>query len=444
MLPVRPPTGNWSTNWSAQPWPRWTRERRWRRSANRRAAGQLYSFTPPLELVIKMANKVRLNTMVNLPGKGVRPARELVEMLPQHPAYQDKKSMQKRMGLPDVEPLSGVAVLDILTYHAIVACNTETIYNTVSGTAPIGFAVYPVKPQRLMTAVCWDVNVVINFRGRCMVIHATEDIPVYNGMKDLRFSNLRQQFFSTRDERRGNFEKSTGGHPCTCRKCTEKYDAEINMLKCVTAGCSSRIPSDRRAMEACTDCGAVNGERLKEFRRYMQRFASIKASYPAQPKITKAQGMLLCEEMDAAGILQPDAHFRFVCGWELPRKYFLEDRFEDGWKMTQEVVACMRSIYPKYETYGAVLLTLATMHAAEALEKHVVDRVKKLPKPAKKQLEKLSSEAFRVLIEYCQAALHIMTVVYGEESEEAEIANNQLTGVTNQSRKIAAMFRAGK
>ncbi|XP_055343085.1 uncharacterized protein LOC129591452 [Paramacrobiotus metropolitanus] len=396
-------------------------------SSHSSGIGTVYSFQPPQELLTKMVHKIALNVRVDVPGQGLRTAREVLDSLPQHPLVQDKNVIQQTMELREMDPSTGVTMLDILACHGIVAKNTQTIFNSpiVSGNTPNGFAVYPLTPQHDMTAVCWDVNVVINFRAA------------------LRFSEMRQQTFTTRDVRRTDFEKSTG-HPCTCRKCTEEYDAEINLLKCVTAGCSNRIPSDRRAMEACTECGAINSERLKEFRRYQQRLADYKAFSPTQPNMPEAMRLVMCEEMDAAGILQPDAHFRLVCGWRLPQKYFEEDRFEDGWKMTQQLVASMRIIYPKYEPFGAMLLGLAALYAADALEKHVQDRIKKLSRPAKKQLQTMCRDAFQVLIEYCQAGLHILTVVYGEQSYEAEIANSWVVGETNRSRKINNMLRVRK
>ncbi|XP_055349243.1 uncharacterized protein LOC129596094 [Paramacrobiotus metropolitanus] len=376
-----------------------------------------HNYPIPVVLVPKMINKISCSTMVDVPGKGRHSAQEFVEkILPQDPLRLEKERQFQPMSSPALKPEVGPAEMDTLPYEKAVVDNARPMFHTISSNAPIGFAVYPVTPRHHMTPVCWDVNVVINFRGRRMFIHATEDIPVYTGLKDLRFSGIRQQYFLTRDRRRAFFEKMHG-FPCTCRKCTEEYDAEINPLKCVTAGCSNRIPSDERALDPCTACGAVNGKRLKEFRRFVQRHQAMPPNSPTDPRT-----LALCQQLDAAGILQPDAHFRLVCGWELPRKYFNEDRFEEGWKMMQEMIQCVLAIYPQYEEYRAVLLTLAATSATFALEKHVLDGIEKLSVSEKKRRATLSTAGFGVICDYCLKAINIMIVIYGEASHEVKTA----------------------
>ncbi|XP_055349244.1 N-lysine methyltransferase SMYD2-B-like [Paramacrobiotus metropolitanus] len=365
----------------------------------------------------KMASKIAVSTTVEVPGQGPRSAQEFMDMLPRDPT--PPKQERRCCAFPGCSS----PVVQDAPYSGISAYNAQPMYHTMSGSVEIGFAVYPVTPRHHMTPVCWDVNVVINFRGRRMFIHATEDIPVYTGMKDLRYSDIRLPFFLTRERRRNCFEK-IHGFPCTCRKCTEEYDAEINPLKCMNVRCSNRIPSDQRALDPCSACGTVNSERLKEFRRFLQRHQAMMPNAP-----TESRTMALCLELDAAGILQPVAHFRFVCGWELPRGYFDASRFEEGWKMTQELVNCVREVYPKYEEYRAVLLMKATRYAAGALHEHVLAQAGKMSTAEKKRWKTMSTLASAVMFGYCREAIHILRVLNGEESRDARIAAAFYQGV---------------
>ncbi|XP_055336766.1 uncharacterized protein LOC129587176 [Paramacrobiotus metropolitanus] len=200
-----------------------------------------------------------------------------------------------------------------------------------------------------MTPVCWDINVTMHVQGKHLVVIATEDIPTYTGLHDLRTNengkppSRKDMYTMTRDERRDLFQLQHQ-FPCECGKCTTNYEAEINPLKCTTVGCSERLPSDNRALEPCPQCGALNSERLELYRSFATRYEKIRTA--EAPNVTRLSLEL---DIDDADILHPDAHLRYVCGWDRARQYADDDRrLEEGWRMMQDFSVCIRNIYPKY------------------------------------------------------------------------------------------------
>ncbi|XP_055350641.1 uncharacterized protein LOC129597199 [Paramacrobiotus metropolitanus] len=166
-----------------------------------------------------------------------------------------------------------------------------------------------------MTPVCWDTNITMDFIGRELIVHATRDIQIRTpGLCDLRHNELLNDFelyHLTRTERRKTFQ-DIYGYPCECRMCTEDYEAEINPLKCGTVGCTERLPSDDRTLSACPHCGAINADRLAQYRRFMADYHNtILYITDKQDKNDKKTELFL--EMEDAGILHSDAHIRFVC-----------------------------------------------------------------------------------------------------------------------------------
>ncbi|XP_055352839.1 uncharacterized protein LOC129598808 [Paramacrobiotus metropolitanus] len=323
-------------------------------------------------------------------------------------------------------------------YYLTLAYHAVPMYDMLNGMAPIGVAVYPLVSPCLMTPVCWDVNVVMSFRGRRLFIHAVEEIPNYTGLKDLQYNDIQDPFCSTRTERRGSFE-TLHGYPCTCRKCTPKYEADINPLQCATVGCTNRIPSDDRALQPCVECGASNKEKLTEFRCFLAQYEDIRMRGPKDSQLAMMTD--LCTEMEAADILQPDAHLRYLCGLALPRKLYWENRFEEGWKMMQEMTDCARNIYPKYEVYRAIVLSRAGYNSATALKKRVVEQIGQLSAAEKKQLKTISDQAFCVIFEYCREMVDIFTLLYGERSKEAVLGDNMITRMNDFVRDIEKAFR---
>ncbi|XP_055352826.1 histone-lysine N-methyltransferase SMYD3-like [Paramacrobiotus metropolitanus] len=393
----------------------------------------------PRELVAKLANKIKLNLTIDVPGLGRKSVKELWEMLPSHPKLGQENTTRQIAAIED--PPLGITLPEMVEYYVNIQHNAMPIMDAAKGKGHIGMAVYPPASPRLMTPVCWDKNVVLNFRGRRLVIHAVEEIPNYTGLKDLRFDYIREPYHQTRAERRAVFEKFYG-YPCTCRKCTRQYEADINPLKCITAGCANRIPSDNRALQPCTDCGALNYERLMAYVQFMVQHEVTKARCPEE--YLPAVLLELCKELDAAGILHPDAHIRYICGWEWPRKLYNENRFEDGWKMMQEMIVFVRNIYPKYEHFRAVVLVIAGVSTATALKKRVMEQIGQLSAAETKDLKTLSDQAFSVILDYCSEANEIFTLLFGDGSREA-IKGITIVALTNvMARDIEKAFSERK
>ncbi|XP_055352835.1 uncharacterized protein LOC129598805 [Paramacrobiotus metropolitanus] len=373
-----------------------------------------YSFDVPQELIAKLANKIKLNQMVDVPGMGQKSVKDLLSILPTNP---DQAEIERSL-LPKISAgeskhsmLIDLPAADVLTYFGILRYNVLSLFDGLFSPNPrIGLALYPHGPHS-MTPVCWDINVVVNYQARRTVMHAVEDIPQYTGPSDLRHTTILKVFCLTRAERRAAFEHHHG-YPCTCRRCTPEYDAEINPLRCVMKGCSNRIPSDSRAQQACSDCGAINSDRLQKFREFSEQHEKIRTSYPEKRRA--AMVLQLCREIDAAGILQPDAHFRYVCGWELPQKYFDENRYEEGWKMIAEMIVCVRKIYPKYAVFRARELNLAGWSAIDALEKRM-QNIGPVPMSRSAILE-----VCELVKNYCGEAKDILAKLFGTQCYGAQ------------------------
>ncbi|XP_055344305.1 uncharacterized protein LOC129592316 [Paramacrobiotus metropolitanus] len=400
-----------------------------------------YSLDVPRELILKLINKLKLNTMIETSELGPKSAKELWNMLPSNPKLSNINPTEQLCLSVVTDPQLGCSVADMVKYYANIAHNAMPIVDAVIGTAPIGMAVYPLASPRLMTPVCWDMNVVMTFRGRRLFVRAAEDINNYTGLKDLRYNEMQEPFYLSRAGRRAEFEK-LHGYPCTCRKCTPQYEAEINPFKCATVGCTNRIPSDVRALQPCTECGAVNKERLKRYHHYMQQHEAIKTRFPNQ--IHNPLVADLCKELDAADILHPDAHIRYVLGWEVPRKLYDANRFEEGWKMMQELIVCARNIYPKYETFRALVMSIAGASSIDALKKRVVGRVGQLSAAEKKQLQIMSETACPVILDYCRESANIFETLYGENSKEALEGLALVARTTRYVHEIERAFRGRK
>ncbi|XP_055352830.1 uncharacterized protein LOC129598799 [Paramacrobiotus metropolitanus] len=410
--------------------------------------GESSLFPIILDMIAKLANKIKLNTTTDIPGLGQKSAHDLLQMLPPNPA----QSSTERILLPTrITTGSGtenatvldMPLMDFLKYYGIIHYNFMPVCDVLEDSACIGLALYPQASRRQMTPVCLDINVVLNNRGRQLVVHAVENIPEYTGLQDLRYTAVQEPFNQTRAERRAAFVKYHG-YPCTCRKCTEEYDADVNPLKCVTMGCSNRIPSDSRARGACSECGALNGDRLAQFRRFMQQLDTIiDIRLPRehnQAKITE-----LCEKIEAAGILQSDAHIRYVCGWKLWEKYLEEGRCEEGCRLMDELVDCMRDVYPKYEVIRAVLLMNAGTAATAALQKRVlVQGMGRLSEPAKIKLEALAAHVCCRILDFCKEAYDILVVLFGQQSKEARTSLTVIQSVSTHIYQIEHAFHGRK
>ncbi|XP_055343135.1 N-lysine methyltransferase SMYD2-like [Paramacrobiotus metropolitanus] len=194
-----------------------------------------YCLDLPADLIAKFANKIKLNAVTDVPGLGPKSAKELWDMLPFNPKPMLLNNIYQR--IMDVMKLKlGMDLPDMLTNTSKMMYNMVTIV-PLKSLAPLGLAVYPLVSPRLMTPVCWDMNVVKSFRGRRLFIHAVEDIPNFTGLKDLRYNDIEEPHFFTRTMRRTEFENQNG-YPCTCRKCTQQY-AQPTSFHPVYTGISS-------------------------------------------------------------------------------------------------------------------------------------------------------------------------------------------------------------
>ncbi|XP_055344290.1 N-lysine methyltransferase SMYD2-B-like [Paramacrobiotus metropolitanus] len=386
------------------------------------------------DMTTKLDFKVKRNAMMDVSGMGSKSVAEVLRMMPANHADPESHPVlpfEKSSMLPDKS-----------IYYEILSYNTWPLYDVLTGYGkdPIGFALYSQTVRHQMTPVCWDINVVLNRRGRQLFIHAAEDIPQYTGLKDLRYSELMEPSRQTCEERRGEFRKRHG-YPCPCRRCTDEYDADINRLRCVTVGCTNRIPSDRRAQAACSECGAINRSRLVQFRRFVQEYEGLKWRHNGTASMAMNMMMNLGHEVENADILQPDAHFRHVCAWMIPNKYFNENRLEEGWKMTVGLTLCVRKIYPKYDVCRGLQLMGQGITASTALYQRAVNRTGRLPGPGKNELGILAPQISHLAIKYCEEAKEIFTVLFGEESQEVQQAEAALERVTTNIRPIERAFR---
>ncbi|XP_055344982.1 uncharacterized protein LOC129592864 [Paramacrobiotus metropolitanus] len=400
-----------------------------------------------LDMTTKLFHKIKKNAMMEIPGIGRKSVRELLFMLPANPLQPElDPAILGKDSVAGNRQISGAPFMDFQTYCKIVRYNGVPIYSVFAPHTPIGRAVYPQAPMGRMTPVCFDMNVVLSHRGRRLFIHAAEDIPHFTGLGDLRYCGIGEPFCLTRAERRAVFEKRHQ-RPCTCRKCTEAYDADINPLQCVTVGCPNRIPSDNRALAACAECGALNSDRLAQLLRFMQQHESLKHEplkdrYPSE--LHEAIILQMYKEMETAGILQPDAHFRYICGWDVAQKCYQESRFEDGWPMVEEFVTCARKVCPKYAGFRATLLLSAGMSTAAAMEKQILNGSCKLSEPAKLKLATLSGKACCYVLDYANEAMRILGVLFGKESKEAQISEGALKMITSTVCRIEQFYRESK
>ncbi|XP_055352834.1 N-lysine methyltransferase SMYD2-B-like [Paramacrobiotus metropolitanus] len=118
------------------------------------------NYPVPTDMIAKLANKIKLNTMMDIPGMGRKSTKDLLLMLPENPMQAEVEwklqpalsAMESRNSLIDELPAA-----EFLAYYGMLRYNVLPIYDMLA--APIGLAVYPQAPPRRMTPVCWDINV---------------------------------------------------------------------------------------------------------------------------------------------------------------------------------------------------------------------------------------------------------------------------------------------
>ncbi|XP_055332465.1 N-lysine methyltransferase SMYD2-like isoform X2 [Paramacrobiotus metropolitanus] len=178
-------------------------------------------------LTQKIARKARLNIMEEIPGHGKLSVEDILNLFPklnQHDAVNRRFQrchpyLYQALSAQSPSP----SIPDMAECVTIVHCNAFPILKPGRKSRIIGTGLFPAVPHGLMIPVCWDSNVTMDFKKRRLFIHATEDIPVYTGLHDLRYCEMPFNVFTkSRNHRRAQFEEFYG-RPCTCCKCTPEY-----------------------------------------------------------------------------------------------------------------------------------------------------------------------------------------------------------------------------
>ncbi|XP_055344612.1 SET and MYND domain-containing protein DDB_G0277331-like [Paramacrobiotus metropolitanus] len=320
-----------------------------------------------LLLVAKIANKIKRNALCDLPGRGSMTAQQVLDMFPTNPASNSDVSMG---GWSLLGQKLQTPVLTMLEYLKLV--RHEAFPIRAAEDVCVGIALFPTVRYRAMTPVCSDVSVTMCMTWRSLMVYATEDIPHYSGLQDLRCNVLNfHPFLMSSMQRRACFQQRNG-QSCTCRKCTPEYEADMNLMYCITPGCSQRIPSDLRALKPCPKCGATNNAQLVKFRHLMDTYDAIWRGGLAPADQVEPKGKLF-EEIEAAGVLYPDAHLRYICGFPGHSARLFTDftRFDADWTLLQEMVACLRKVHPKLDLTRATNLLGAAFDVMRFLLKAV-------------------------------------------------------------------------
>ncbi|XP_055332563.1 uncharacterized protein LOC129584429 [Paramacrobiotus metropolitanus] len=287
--------------------------------------------------------------------------------------------------------------------------------------------------HRMMTPVCWDINVTMDIIGRELTVHATRDIQTLTAeLRDLRYNELLNTFGHyqmTRTERRKVFQ-DIYGHPCNCRMCSESYEAEINPLKCGTIGCTERLPSDDRALSACPNCGAINDRRLTQYRKFLADYEISVPNITSREEGNDKKAVLFLE-MEKAGILHSDAHIRFVCQPDRWQEWPGEDK-EKPYILMQELIVCVRALCPKLNVWRAHHLLRICVDLLRERDR-VGDLARSLPRPARAEFKARMNDAGPLALELAKEAREISTKLCGADSH---LANFSLRLVKDAEEKV--------
>ncbi|XP_055349286.1 uncharacterized protein LOC129596120 [Paramacrobiotus metropolitanus] len=102
---------------------------------------------PARVLSIKLANKIKLNTMTEIPGAGRKSVKVLLLMLPVSPEQSELERLmtsELSAGKPPNSMPIGVPVKEFLTYYGILLHNAMRIFDALYWPrVPIGLALYP-------------------------------------------------------------------------------------------------------------------------------------------------------------------------------------------------------------------------------------------------------------------------------------------------------------
>ncbi|XP_055352840.1 uncharacterized protein LOC129598809 [Paramacrobiotus metropolitanus] len=98
-----------------------------------------YSFDVPQELIAKLANKIKLNEMVDVPGMGQKSVKDLLSMLPANP---DQAKIERSL-LPELSTgeskhsmLTGLPAADVLTYFGVLRYNVRSLFDGIFSPNP--------------------------------------------------------------------------------------------------------------------------------------------------------------------------------------------------------------------------------------------------------------------------------------------------------------------
>ncbi|XP_055352471.1 uncharacterized protein LOC129598532 [Paramacrobiotus metropolitanus] len=372
----------------------------------------------------KAGGKGKRGVLDDITGLGKKSAQNILKLLPADEHLKQVDPLLKRPVIMcpvlrriasslDVSVAAFVDYLKVLRYHMLPIPNTRTKQILV------GAALFPSIPHRAMKPVCWDINVTFDYTGRRLFVRATEDIAMYTGLSDLRYCELMQNQYQTVAPRRRQLFRNVYGYLCICRKCTPEYEAELNPLKCSTMGCTERIPSDDRACSPCPQCGAVNYDRRNKLMVFLEKCA---ARFPNQIQYFLTMTALF-DELEAADLVHPDAHVRFVCGLGKVAIYNEQHRFKDAWKLAQELMVCVRNICPKYHVNRATFLADAVGCPLRCTEVIMGKQVDFLTPAEKIRLVILFEAMFPSTREvwrgYCEEAMDTFTKLSGPDCYQA-------------------------
>ncbi|XP_055334005.1 uncharacterized protein LOC129585376 [Paramacrobiotus metropolitanus] len=274
-----------------------------------------------------------------------------------------------------------------------------------------------------METVCSDHNVIVMFRGRQVRLQASDDIPDFTGVLQTRLRSSRSlccTMFYPLKQRQYLFGEEYG-RECNCRKCTEEFDADINPLKCVTDGCTERIPSDERALLPCSQCGVVSAGNLHKFKKFMAKNqALLQTCVPTEDNMNyqsmEINKMTIFKELESLNVLQPDAHLRYACGRCVAEYYQDSQRYEEACKLFQELIVCLRKVYPKYNVERAEYLWNAAYCSRKWLH-WSFEQGTHTTREEKLRVIPLIAQAVSAGVDYVKEALMIYAKICGRESK---------------------------
>ncbi|XP_055336773.1 uncharacterized protein LOC129587180 [Paramacrobiotus metropolitanus] len=186
-------------------------------------------------MIAKMVRRIQLNVVEALPGLEKMSASDVLSLFPESPntkvastkneallfilpgntgIFMVTDAHSERKMVHDLATMLGTTPTDFLKYMKIICHNNFFMVDKVRPHRPDVIALFPQAPRYAMTPVCWDVNVTMHVQGRHMAIIATEDIPSYTGLHDLRCNEYgprprNDPYTMTREQRRDLLNCST-------------------------------------------------------------------------------------------------------------------------------------------------------------------------------------------------------------------------------------------